>query len=60
MHAPYRWEDNIKMYVKDVGWEGMDWIDVAEDGDKWQDFKMQYRTWRILKMWWISWIVDGL
>jgi len=51
MHAPYRWEDNIKMYVKDVGWEGMDWIDVAEDGDKWQDFKMQYRTWRILKMW---------
>ena len=30
------------MYVKDTGWEGMDWIYVSEDGDKWQDFKMQY------------------
>jgi hypothetical protein len=30
------------MYVQDTGWEGMDWIHVAEDGDKWQDFKMHY------------------
>jgi len=38
------------MCVKDTGWEGMDWIHVAEDGDKWQDLRMQYRTWRIPKM----------
>jgi hypothetical protein len=31
-----RWEDNIKMDLKDVGWGGMDWIDMAEDKDRWR------------------------
>jgi hypothetical protein len=26
-----RWVDTIKMYLREVGWDGMDWIDVAED-----------------------------
>jgi hypothetical protein len=30
-----RWEDNIKMDLQEVGWEGMDWIDMAEDKDRW-------------------------
>jgi hypothetical protein len=25
-----RWEDNIKMDLQEVGWEGMVWIDLAE------------------------------
>jgi hypothetical protein len=29
-----RWEDNIKMDVKQVGCEGMDWIELAEDRDR--------------------------
>jgi hypothetical protein len=24
-----RWEDNIKMDLREVGWEGMDWIILA-------------------------------
>jgi hypothetical protein len=28
------WEDNIKMYLQEVGW-GMDWIDLAQDRDRW-------------------------
>jgi hypothetical protein len=28
-----RWEDNIKMNVREVGW-GMDWIDLAEDRNR--------------------------
>jgi hypothetical protein len=24
-----RWVDNIKMDVREVGWGGMDWIDLA-------------------------------
>jgi len=24
-----RWEDNIKIDLQEVGWEGMDWIDLA-------------------------------
>jgi hypothetical protein len=27
-----RWEDNIKMYLHEVG---MDWIDLAQDRDRW-------------------------
>ena len=30
-----RGEDNIKMNIQEVGWEGMYWIDLAEDRDRW-------------------------
>jgi hypothetical protein len=30
-----RWEDNIKMYLQDERWEGMDWIELAQDRDRW-------------------------
>ena len=29
-----RWEVNIKMDLREVSWEGMDWIDLAQDRDK--------------------------
>ena len=32
----HRWEDNIKMGLHEVGWGGMDWIDLAQDRDRWQ------------------------
>jgi hypothetical protein len=25
------WVDNIKMDLRDLGWGGMDWIDLAQD-----------------------------
>jgi hypothetical protein len=31
-----RWEDNIKMDLREVGWGGMDWIDFAQDRDRWR------------------------
>jgi hypothetical protein len=34
--ARRRWEDNIKMYLQEVGCEGMDWIDLAQDRDRWR------------------------
>ena len=30
-----RVENNIKMDVQEVGWWGMDWIDLAENRDRW-------------------------
>ena len=30
------WEDNIKMNLKNVGIEVMDWIELVQDRDKWQ------------------------
>jgi hypothetical protein len=32
----HRWKDNIRIYLKEVGWEGMDWNDLAQDRDQWQ------------------------
>jgi hypothetical protein len=31
-----RWVDNIKMDLRDIGWGGMDWIDLAPDRDQWR------------------------
>jgi hypothetical protein len=31
-----RGEDNIKTDLREVGWEGADWIDVAQDRDRWR------------------------
>jgi hypothetical protein len=31
-----RWEDNIKMDLQEVGWGGMDWINLAQDRDRWR------------------------
>jgi hypothetical protein len=28
--------DNIKMDLQEVGWEGVDWIDLAQDSDRWR------------------------
>ena len=33
----YRWEDNIKMDLQEVGCERMDWIDLAQDRDRWRE-----------------------
>ena len=30
----YRWEDNIKMDLQEVGCEDMDWIELAQDRDR--------------------------
>jgi hypothetical protein len=31
-----RWVDNIKMDLREVGWDGVDWMDMAQDRDQWR------------------------
>ena len=31
-----RWVNNIKMDLQEVGWEGIDWIELAKDRDRWR------------------------
>jgi hypothetical protein len=31
-----RWVDKIKMDLGEIGWGGVDWIDMAQDGDQWR------------------------
>jgi hypothetical protein len=30
-----RWVDNIKTNLREIGWDGMDWIDLAQDREEW-------------------------
>jgi hypothetical protein len=29
---------NIRMDLGEIGWDGMDWIDLAQDRDRWRAF----------------------
>jgi hypothetical protein len=31
-----RWVDNIKMDLGMIGWDGRDWIELAQDRDQWR------------------------
>jgi hypothetical protein len=32
----HRWEDNIRMDLREIGWEGVDWIHLAQDTVQWR------------------------
>jgi hypothetical protein len=32
----HRWVDNIKKDLREIGWCGMDWVDLAQDRDQWR------------------------
>jgi hypothetical protein len=31
-----RWVDNVKMDLREIEWDGMDWIDLTQDRDQWR------------------------
>jgi hypothetical protein len=31
-----RWEDGIRMDLKEIGWGSVDWIQLAQDRDRWR------------------------
>ena len=33
----HRWEDNIEMYLQEVGCGGVDWIELAQVRDRWRE-----------------------
>jgi hypothetical protein len=33
-----RWDDNIKMNLREIGLKGVDWIHLAQHKDRWWDF----------------------
>jgi hypothetical protein len=32
----HKWVDNIKKDLREIGCDGMDWIDLAQDRDQWR------------------------
>jgi hypothetical protein len=31
-----RWVENISMDLREIGWDGMEWLDLAQDRDQWR------------------------
>jgi hypothetical protein len=31
-----RWDENIRMDFKEIRWEGVEWINLAQDRDQWR------------------------
>jgi hypothetical protein len=31
-----RWEDGIRMDLREIGWRSVEWIQVAQDRDRWR------------------------
>jgi hypothetical protein len=34
----HTWVNNIKMDLREIGWDGRDWIDLTQDRDQWRAF----------------------
>ena len=45
-----RWEDNIKMYVQEVGGGCGDWMELARDRDRWRTLVSTVMNLRVPKM----------
>ncbi|KAJ4434356.1 hypothetical protein ANN_22915 [Periplaneta americana] len=43
-----RWEDNIKMDLREVGCDGRDWINLAQDRDRWRAYVRAEMNLRVL------------
>jgi hypothetical protein len=42
-----RWVDSIKIYLREIVWDGINWIDLAQDRDQWRalmDTVMNFRV----------------
>jgi len=40
-------EDTFGVDMQELGWGGMDWIDLAEDSDRWQAFVNALMNFRV-------------
>jgi hypothetical protein len=34
----YRWVDNVKIDFGEIGWDGVDWIGLAQNSNRWRAF----------------------
>jgi hypothetical protein len=44
-----RWEDNIRMYLREIEWEAVDWMHLSQDREIWRVLVNTVMNLRILK-----------
>jgi hypothetical protein len=51
-----RWVDNIKMDLREIGWDCIDWINLAQDRHQWRalvntvmNFSGSIKFWEVLE-----------
>jgi hypothetical protein len=42
-----RWVDNIKMDLREIGWDALDWIDLAQDRNQWKALVNAVKNFRV-------------
>jgi hypothetical protein len=42
-----RWDGIIKMDLREIGWGGMDWTDLAQDRDQWRSLVNMVMNFRV-------------
>jgi hypothetical protein len=45
-----RWEDNIKIFLREIGWGGTDWIYLAQEKDQWQALVNTVMNLQVMKL----------
>jgi hypothetical protein len=45
-----RWEDGIKVDVREIGWGGVEWIQLAQDRDRWRAVVSAVMNLRVLAL----------
>jgi hypothetical protein len=55
-----RWVDNIKIDLRETEWDGVDWIDLAQDRDQWRALVNTVMNLRFFKMLGISCVAARL
>jgi hypothetical protein len=51
-----RWVDNIKMDLREMGWNVVDWVDLAQNRDQWRALEPSgfVKCWEVLE-WLHNW-----
>jgi hypothetical protein len=47
-----RWVENIKMDLREIGWDVVDWIELAQDRDQWRALVNMVMNLRVPKNYW--------
>jgi hypothetical protein len=43
-----RWEDGIRMHLREIDWGSVDWIQLAQDRDRWRVLVNRVMNLRVL------------